>query len=275
MRFNLFKRKNQQVRSPQTNYHSTDEVSPDPAEEKSREIEQLKQLEQYRRDFIGNISHELKTPLFNIQGYILTLMDGGLEDPSINMEYLKRTEKSIERLIRIVDDLDEITQLETGQIKLTITQFDITALTIEVIEMLEIKAGKRKIDIICTGQGRPIYVEGDQEKIRQVITNILENSIRYGREGGTVKIDFFDIDEHVLTEITDSGAGIDPEELPRVFERFYRTSRGRASFSKGKGLGLAIVKHIIEAHNQTVNVRSEVGAGTTFGFTLNLISHGR
>ena len=275
MRFNLFKRKNQQVKPPQTDNRFPDEVSPDLAEEKSREIEQLKQLELYRKEFIGNISHELKTPLFNIQGYILTLMDGGLEDPSINMEYLKRTEKSIERLIRIVDDLDEITQLETGQIKLTITRFDITALTIEVIEMLEIKARKRKVDIICTGQDKPIYVEGDQEKIRQVITNILENSIRYGREEETVKIDFFDMDEHVLTEITDNGTGIDPEELPRVFERFYRTSRGRASFSKGNGLGLAIVKHIMEAHNQTVNVRSTVGVGTTFGFTLNLISRDR
>ena len=275
MRFNLFKRKNQQVKPPQTNHSITDEVCPDLAEEKNREIEQLKQLERYRRDFIGNISHELKTPLFNIQGYILTLLDGGLDDPSINREYLKRTEKSIERLIRIVDDLDEITQLESGQIKLTVTQFDLTALTMEVIEMLEIKARKRKVDIHCTQQDRSIYVEGDQEKIRQVITNILENSIRYGREEGTVKIDFFDMDEHVLTEITDSGTGIDPEELPRVFERFYRTSRGRASFSKGKGLGLAIVKHIIEAHDQTVNVRSTIGVGTTFGFTLNLISHGR
>jgi len=240
-------------------------------EENSNEIEKLKQLEQYRREFFGNVSHELKTPLFNIQGYILTLLDGGLDDPSVNREYLKRTEKSIERLIRIVEDLDEIAQLESGQVKLNITRFDIIALTKEVIEMLEIKARKRKIDLIYTRQDKPIYVEGDQEKILQVVTNIVENAIRYGVGEGKVTIDFIDMDKHILTEITDNGTGIDPEELPRVFERFYRTSRGRATFLKGKGLGLAIVKHIIEAHNQTINVRSTIGEGTTFGFTLKKV----
>ncbi len=268
------KRKNKQVKPPRIDNHFLDEVSHEVEEwqeEKSKEIEQLKQLEQYRRDFFGNVSHELKTPLFNIQGYVLTLLDGGLDDPSINLEYLKRTEKSIERLIRIVEDLDEITQLESGQIKLYITKFDIITLTKEVIEMLEMKARKRRIDLVCTRQDKPIYVEGDQEKIRQVITNILENSIRYGVEEGKIKISFFDMDENILTEVTDNGIGIDPEELPRVFERFYRTTRGRVSFSKGKGLGLSIVKHIIEAHNQTINVRSTIGVGTTFGFTLKKV----
>jgi two-component system phosphate regulon sensor histidine kinase PhoR len=184
------------------------------------------------------------------------------------MEYLKRTEKSIERLIRIVEDLDEISQLESGQMKLNLTSFDIISLTKEVMEMLEMKAIKKGVKLVCTKQDKPVMVEADREKIRQVITNIIENSLRYGVEKGKTKISFFDMDERILLEITDNGIGIDPEEVPRVFERFYRTTRGRASFSKGKGLGLAIVKHIIEAHQQTINVRSSVGVGTTFGFTL-------
>lgn len=237
-------------------------------QEKSREIEQLRQLEQYRREFIGNVSHELKTPMFNIQGYVLTLLDGGLEDSSINMEYLKRTEKSIERLIRIVEDLDEIAQLESGQIRLQIVRFDILALSREVIELLEMKASKKKIRLVCGKEEKPVFVEGDREKVRQVLTNLVENSIRYGTEKGKTKISFFDMDENILVEVTDNGIGIEPEELPRVFERFYRAPKGRASYAKGKGLGLAIVKHIMEAHNQTISVRSTVGVGTTFGFTL-------
>jgi two-component system phosphate regulon sensor histidine kinase PhoR len=239
--------------------------------ERSQEIEQLRQLERYRREFIGNISHELKTPLFNIQGYVLTLLDGGLDDPSINKEYLKRTEKSIERLIRIVEDLDEIGQLESGQIKLVIVRFDIVALTREVIDLLEMKANTKGIRLVVNRQEKPVFVEGDREKIRQVLTNLLENSIRYGNDKGRTKISFFDMDEHILIEITDDGIGIEPEELSRVFERFYRTPRGRATFTKGKGLGLAIVKHILEAHQQTVNVRSSTGVGTTFGFTLKKV----
>jgi two-component system phosphate regulon sensor histidine kinase PhoR len=237
--------------------------------EKQREIEQLKRLSQYRRDFIGNISHELKTPLFNIQGYVSTLLDGGLEDPTVNREYLKRTEKSIERLVRILEDLDEISQLESGQMRLKITRFDIVALTREVTDFLEMKAQKHEILITINDGGKPIMVEGDKDKIRQVLTNIIDNSIRYGNhEIGRTKITFFDMDENILTEITDNGIGIDTEDLQRVFERFYRTGRGRAATKKGKGLGLAIVKHIVEAHNQTINVRSAIGVGTTFGFTL-------
>ena len=237
--------------------------------EKQLEIEQLKRLEKYRRDFIGNVSHELKTPLFNIQGYVSTLLDGGLEDPSINREYLKRTEKSIERLVKIIEDLDEISQLESGQMKLNTTRFDLFSLTREVAELLEMKAHKRGILITVNDPGKLILVEGDKDKVRQVLTNIIDNSIRYGRdEDGRTKITFFDMDEHILTEITDNGIGIDTGDLPRVFERFYRTDRGRAATKKGKGLGLAIVKHIIEAHQQTINVRSAIGVGTTFGFTL-------
>ena len=237
--------------------------------EKELEIEQLKRLEVYRREFIGNVSHELKTPLFNIQGYVSTLLDGGLEDPTINREYLKRTEKSIERLVKIIGDLDEISQLESGQLRLNIIRFDLVALTREVVEFLEMKAQKHEIYILLIDPEKPVMVEGDKDRIRQVLTNIIDNSIRYGNpDGGKTKISFFDLDEHILTEITDNGIGIDPGDLLRVFERFYRTERGRVATRKGKGLGLAIVKHIIEAHMQTVNVRSTIGVGTTFGFTL-------
>jgi two-component system phosphate regulon sensor histidine kinase PhoR len=238
-------------------------------DEKRKEIEQQKSLEQYRREFIGNVSHELKTPLFNIQGYVSTLLDGGLEDPSINREYLKRCEKSVERLVRIIEDLDEISQLESGQIRLNVVRFDIVSLTREVVDMLDIKAEKHGIQIMLNEPGKSVMVDGDKDKIRQVLTNIIDNSIRYGkREQGRTKITFFDMDENILTEITDDGVGIETQDLPRVFERFYRTDRGRLTAKKGKGLGLAIVKHIIEAHNQTINVRSTIGIGTTFGFTL-------
>jgi two-component system phosphate regulon sensor histidine kinase PhoR len=237
--------------------------------EKTAEAEKLHVLEQYRREFIGNLSHEMKTPLFNIQGYVSTLIDGGLDDPSINMEYLKRTEKSIERLVRILEDLDEITQLESGQLKLNITRFDLAELTREVTEMLEMKAARKEIQVLINDPEKPVQVEGDKDKIRQVLTNIIDNSLRYGNQGhGRTKITFFDMDECILTEITDNGIGIDQQDLPRVFERFYRTERGRATSRKGKGLGLSIVKHIVEAHGQTIHVRSSVNVGTTFGFTL-------
>ncbi len=237
--------------------------------EKHQELDHLRKMEQYRREFIGNLSHELKTPLFNIQGYVSTLVDGGLDDPAINREYLKRTEKSIERLVRILEDLDEISQLETGHLKLKITRFDLVTLVREVVEMLEMKAGKNEIQLLVNEPDKVIHVEGDKDKIRQVLTNIIDNSIRYGKQGhGRTKISFFDMDENILTEITDNGIGIDQQDLQRVFERFYRTDRGRSTTKKGKGLGLAIVKHIVEAHGQTINVRSTVGVGTTFGFTL-------
>ena len=197
------------------------------------------------------------------------MLDGGLEDPSINREYLKRTEKSIERLVKILEDLDEISQLESGQLKLNRTRFDIILLTREVTELLEMKAHKHDIQIVINEPGKPVMVEGDKDKIRQVLTNIIDNSIRYGnREDGKTKITLFDMDENILLEITDNGIGMDTADLSRVFERFYRTDRGRNATKKGKGLGLAIVKHIVEAHQQTINVRSAIGVGTTFGFTM-------
>ncbi len=233
------------------------------------EIEELRRMAVYRREFMGNVSHELKTPIFNIQGYVLTLLDGGLDDTSINRDYLLRTEKSINRLIAIVEDLEAISKLEAGEVKLNMTTFDIVQLSREVLEMLEPKATRTGIHLFLNYQnGKPVMVEADREKIRQVITNLMDNSIKYGAENGRTKISLYDMDESILVEVADNGIGIEEHNLPRLFERFYRTDKARSRDEGGSGLGLAIVKHIIEAHQQTVNVRSTVGLGTTFGFTL-------
>lgn len=239
-------------------------------QDRTKEIEELKRLAVYRREFIGNVSHELKTPIFNIQGYVLTLLDGGLEDPNINREYLLRTEKSINRMIAIVEDLEAIAQLESGELKLDFRKFDVVALVREVIDFLEIKARKKDFSIyLAEAYEKPVYVIADKERIRQVFINLIDNSIKYGQKnGGKTKISFFDMDENVLVEVTDNGIGISQQDLPRVFERFYRTDKGRSREQGGTGLGLAIVKHIIEAHHQTINVRSNLEVGTTFGFTL-------
>lgn len=241
------------------------------ARDKKKEIDELRKLEAYRREYLGNVSHELKTPIFNIQGYVLTLLDGALDDPEINRKYLHRAEQSINRMISIVEDLEVISRFESGELKLRMASFDIVALSREVMEFLEVEAGKKGIRLYF---GRPydspVLVHADRERIRQVMTNLVVNSIKYGVENGRTKLSFFDMDEHILVEVTDGGIGIPREELPRVFERFYRgdKSRSRAPGEGGSGLGLAIVKHIIEAHAQTINVRSTPGVGTTFAFTL-------
>ena len=239
-------------------------------QDRTKEIEELKKLAVYRREFIGNVSHELKTPIFNIQGYVLTLLDGGLEDPNINREYLLRTEKSINRMIAIVEDLEAISQLESGEMKLNLKKVDIVTLAREVIDFLEIKARKKNFRMyLAEAYEKPVYVLADKEKIRQVLINLIDNSIKYGsKETGKTKISFFDMDENILVEVTDNGIGISQQDLPRIFERFYRTDKGRSREQGGTGLGLAIVKHIIEAHQQTINVRSSLDVGTTFGFTL-------
>jgi len=239
-------------------------------EQQKNEISKLKELASYRREFLGNVSHELKTPIFNIQGYVLTLLDGGLNDPKINKDYLIRTEKSINRMIAIVEDLETISQLESATLQLDMSGFDIVALSKEVMEFLEIKAKKK--DVIMKfdkNYERPIMVEADKKRIRQVLINLLDNAIKYcNKDSCFTEISFFDMDEHVLIEISDNGLGIDKENIPRIFERFYRTDKGRSREQGGTGLGLAIVKHIIEAHAQAIRVRSTVGVGTTFGFTL-------
>jgi two-component system, OmpR family, phosphate regulon sensor histidine kinase PhoR len=236
---------------------------------KNLEIDELKKQEQFRREFIGNLSHELKTPIFNIQGYLLTLLDGGLEDKSVNRQYLMRAEKSINRMVDIITDLETIARLDSGEQKLAPGKFDIHALTHEVFELYEMKAAEKKIKLtFSSASNRVVHVLGDREKIRQVLSNLVENSIKYGKSEGVTKVSFFDMDEHILVEMTDNGIGISSNELPRVFERFYRTGSGRVAESGGSGLGLSIVKHIIEAHDQTINVRSTIGIGTTFSFTL-------
>lgn len=239
------------------------------AEDNEQEIENLRKMEAYRREFLGNVSHELKTPIFNIQGYILTLLDGGLEDPAINKDYLLRTEKSINRMINIVQDLETIADLETGEQKLRITRFDMISLVKEVFEFLEITAKKRNITFYFDkNYEKPVIVAADKEKIRQVLINLLDNSVKYGNDNGNTKISFFDMDENVLVEVTDNGIGVAQQDIPRLFERFFRIDKSRSREQGGTGLGLAIVKHIIEAHQQTINVRSTQGVGTTFAFTL-------
>lgn len=239
------------------------------AEDQQKEVENLKKLEAYRRNFLGNVSHELKTPIFNIQGYILTLLDGGLEDVTINREYLSRAEKSVDRMISIVKQLDEISKLESEMYSLHFERFDIHALSKELIELFQPKALQKNIQLfINLNTVDNFMVYADKELIKQAMSNLIDNSIKYGTENGRTKISFYDMDEVVLVEVSDNGIGIKQEDLPRIFERFYRTNYGKSHDNSGSGLGLAIVKHIIEAHHQTINVRSNLGFGSTFGFTL-------
>ena len=202
---------------------------------------------------------------------MLTLLDGGLEDPSINKEYLLRAEKSINRMIAIVEDLEAISQLESGELKLSITRFDIIGLTREVIEFLEIKSQNKNAQVeLSENYEKPLFVKADKERIRQVLINLVENAIKYNfrQMDALTKISFFDMDENILVEVSDNGVGIAQQDLGRIFERFYRTDKGRSREQGGTGLGLAIVKHVIEAHQQTISVRSWPWIGTTFGFTL-------
>ncbi len=239
--------------------------------EKNRdEIKRLKDNEKYRKEFIGNVSHEIKTPIFNIQGYILTLLDGALEDRNINRKYLERAEKSIDRLINIVNDLDEISKLESGVLNLKFEDFDIVSWCREIVETLEMEAGRKNIRIRIDSQSasQAVVVRADKKYIGQVFINLIVNSIRYGVEGGTTTVAFIDMFDKVMVEVTDNGEGIAEEDLSRLFERFFRTDKSRSREQGGTGLGLSIVKHIIEAHSESISVRSELGVGSTFSFTL-------
>ncbi|MEO7174504.1 MAG: ATP-binding protein [Saprospiraceae bacterium] len=239
------------------------------ASQQESEIEESEALEAYRREYLGNVSHELKTPIFNIQGYIHTLMDGALEDPTINMRYLSRAAKNVERLQTIVEDLESISKLESGELILDIQRFDLKTLAEEVIEDLEYQASEKKIKIQFKDGASPnFHVFGDREYFRQVFVNLLSNSIKYGKNGGSTKISFYDLHGNVLIEISDNGIGIAESHLKYLFDRFYRVDKSRSREEGGSGLGLAIVKHIIEAHDQKINVRSTIGSGTTFGFTI-------
>jgi len=240
------------------------------AEDRMAEIEALREKESFRKEFVGNVAHELKTPIFSIQGYILTLLEGALEDPNFNRKFLMKAAKSVERMTMLVEDLDTITQFESGSLKLEKEKIDIVELTKEVVDSREREAEKKKISIrFDRNYERPIFVEADSFRISQVLTNLITNSINYGKTGGHTIVRFFDFDQRILVEVEDDGPGIEKEHIPRLFERFYRVDKSRSRHQGGTGLGLAICKHIIEAHEQSLNVRSEVGKGSVFSFTLD------
>lgn len=240
----------------------------DLASQRQKEIDELKTMENFRREFLGNVSHELKTPIFNIQGYIHTLIDGALYDKDVNMAYLERTSKSVDRMINIVEDLVTISKIESDRLDLEMVKFDLVDLAKDIIDQTEMKARKSNLSISLDKEYDTISVIADKDKIIQVFTNLIINSIKYGKEGGETKIRFYEMGENILIEVADDGIGISQENLPRLFERFYRVDKSRSRDQGGTGLGLAIVKHILESHNQTINVRSTKDIGTTFSFTL-------
>jgi two-component system phosphate regulon sensor histidine kinase PhoR len=239
------------------------------ATDQKQEISELRATEQFRKDFLGNVSHELKTPIFNIQGYIETLLDGAINDDEVRIRFLKKAASSADRLNTLVNDLLDISKLESGTLNMNYSVFDINELTKEVFDSYANLADLKSIRFrIKEGCDFPFKVQADKDRIRQVLNNLMGNSIAYGKEDGNTRVGFYDMDQHILIEVSDDGEGIEPEHLPRLFERFYRTEKSRSRNSGGSGLGLSIVKHILEAHNQTINLRSTVGEGTTFAFTL-------
>ena len=249
---------------------STEKEVRDWAIQKSSEIDQLRAQEKFRREFLSNISHEFKTPLFAIQGYIETLKDGMIEeDVEMATNFLNKASRNIDRLTYLLNDLDEISKLETGQIPIHLERFDIVELLLETVDHLIDKAQSQNIEIIIDlKNNNPIYVKADRQRIQQVLFNLIDNSIKYGKDHGRTKLNIYPLLDQILIEVTDNGQGIEEKNLPRVFERFFRTDKSRSRDIGGSGLGLSIVKHIIEAHQQTVHVRSTEGIGTTFGFTL-------
>ncbi|MFY7900453.1 MAG: sensor histidine kinase [Chitinophagaceae bacterium] len=252
---------------------SIDEVSEDVerwAEQRSAEIEILKNNEAYRKEFLQNLAHEFKTPIFAIQGYVDTLLSGALDNPSVNKKFLENAARNVDRMVNLVEDLDEISKLESGEQPLYKENFVIQELIKDVFEALSIKTNDKRLHIgFKKGCENPITVFADKEKIRQVINNLVENATKYGKFAGHITASIYKIDEkNVLIEFSDDGIGIAEEHLSRIFERFYRTDRGRSRDVGGTGLGLAICKHIIEAHKQTMHVRSKIDVGTTIGFTL-------
>ena len=239
------------------------------AEAKFTEIEQLREMEQYRKEFLGNVSHELKTPIFNIQGYINTLLDGAIDDPVVAVPFLKKAAKSTDRIATLVDELEAITQLESGFLTMEMEPFDIHDLIHDIFDSLASRAAKRNITLkFKDGCDVPFMVEADKDRIRQVVINLIVNSIKYGNDDGTTQVGIYDMDKNALIEVADDGIGIAEEHIPRLFERFYRVDKSRSREGGGTGLGLSIVKHIIEAHSQTIHARSTINVGTTLSFTL-------
>ena len=245
------------------------------AKQKKTEIDALKTQEKFRRDFLSNISHEFKTPLFAIQGYIEAVQDDDLEDKDMARQFLDKASKNVDRLSYLIKDLDEISKLESGELPINYTKFKINDLIKEVMDGLELKAKQHHIKLSFKQKyDEGTMVSADRDKITQVLVNLLDNSFKYGKEDGTTSVTLFDLHDKVLIEVTDDGIGIEEKYLPRLFERFFRTDASRSRQIGGSGLGLAIVKHIIEAHQQTINVRSTEGLGSTFGFTLQKVKQG-
>lgn len=238
-------------------------------EERNIEISKLKEQEEFRREFLGNLAHELKTPIFSIQGYILTLLEGGIEDETVNIKFLERASKATDRMVNIIEDLDQITKLEVNTLKLEIRLFDIQELVKEIFDSLEDKAKSKNIKLTFSKEYGSIFVNADRAKISQVLINLLTNSIFYGNQDGITTVRFYVMDEILTTEVSDNGPGIEEKHLPRLFERFYRVEKSRNRNEGGSGLGLAIAKHIIESHGQTLSVRSSIGIGSTFAFSLD------
>lgn len=240
------------------------------AESQIDEITHLRETDTFRKEFIGNLAHELKTPIFNIQGFILTLLEGGMEDPEINRKFLLKAAKNVERMSGLLEDLDVISKMEEGNLDIELVPFDLLEIVRETLESLEPKAKRNNINLRITKgiDASKIMVKGDAAKLVQVLTNLVVNSINYGTEGGSTEIRYYDADDTVLVEVADTGIGIREEDLPRVFERFYRVDKSRSRHAGGSGLGLAICKHIIETHGQSISVRSTYGEGSTFSFTL-------
>ena len=240
------------------------------ADDSNIKIKLMEQKENFRREFIGNLAHELKTPLFTVQGYVYTILDGLIDSKKEIKSYLKKSLKGINRLEEIINDLDTITKIESGSARLKITSFDLNELITDVFDMLEPKSKKKQISLTLENSGTVNLVNGDIKSIRQVLTNLVDNSLKYGIKGGTTEILIKNIsDDKVLVRVIDNGKGITENHLPRVFERFYRVDENRSRSEGGSGLGLAIVKHIIEAHNQQIYVESTQGIGSEFSFTLN------
>ncbi|HMX04555.1 MAG TPA: ATP-binding protein [Chitinophagales bacterium] len=241
------------------------------AEEKRSEIAILHEQANFRKEFLGNVSHELKTPIMSIQGYLENLQDGGIEDPGVNYLYVEKALKNVERMAAMIDDLVDISKLESGELNIKKSKFDICSLTKDVFEALEIQSEQSRISLsIKEGCDHIYLVNADQKLIYEVLINLISNAIKYGKKEGFVHVGFYRMGDRILTEISDNGVGIAQEHLTRVFERFYRIEKSRSRDNGGTGLGLSIVKHIIEAHDQIVNVRSTEGEGSTFSFTLDV-----
>lgn len=265
--------KNSKLKKEKLNITSIEDVKSDLvkwAEDTEKQIQSLRSLEEYRKNFVGNVSHELKTPIFSIQGYLHTLLEGGIYDENINMKYLERAAQNADRLQNIVEDLEGIAKLESGKLELKLHKFDIKTMVNEVIQDFNISALESNITIgLKQGADASFMIECDREMIRQVLINLITNSIKYGKKKGRTEIAFYDMGNNVLIEISDNGIGIESKHLNHLFDRFYRVDPSRSRMLGGSGLGLSIVKHIIEAHQQTIKVTSTVGEGSIFSFTLN------